>query len=424
VPPGTHLSGDGKTVQIPQDTQATRDGQKVMYTQLAPALGLPSLPPGASFVPPKMMNMLTNKIHGFDINGEPLKHEDLPTYISTTQTQRDAMAKNGASDSQLKTLDNMIGIYKANLNALDTHAATVKQSDAQATATGTLAAQTSPDAIRAEQNKAAGVKQAQLDVENSPQNQAAAARGAATKAQAEEQAKGNDNLVVAYHPTYQNADGTLGANVVMTKGQAQTMGLQHYKADPAKLNATVAGFNDVQNKINMLADVAANPDKMTQVQGPLAATLLKQGFGLEVGAFGTKVDLSNINTATYEAQLKWANQATRDYVTAMGAAHEAITQLPRLQTFGQSSRMTQQQMEAAQKMLPAPGDDAGMAKQKMTALQTTIDPLRKQLPHMQGAESTPSWMEKQGVQQQQAAPQSVGKFNPQTQTIDYGQPTP
>src|ERR1700722_892671 len=116
IPAGTHLSGDGKTVQIPQDTQATRDGQKQMYNQLAPALGLPGLPPGASFVPPKNMNMLTNKIHGFDINGEPLKHEALPPYIRTTQTQRDAMAKNGASDAQLKTLDNMLGIYKANLN--------------------------------------------------------------------------------------------------------------------------------------------------------------------------------------------------------------------------------------------------------------------------------------------------------------------
>jgi hypothetical protein len=97
----------------------------------------------------------------------------------------------------------------------------------------------------------------------------------------------------------------------------------------------------------------------------------------------------------YDVQLKFANQATRDHVTAMGAAHEAITQLPRLQTFGQSSRMTQQQMEAAQNLLPAPGDDAPRARQKMQALQTTIDPLRKQVPHMPGAESIPSWLEKQ-----------------------------
>lgn len=157
VPGGAHLSGDGKTVQIPQDTQNTRDGQKAMYTQLAPALGLPALPPGASFVPPKNMNMLTNKIHGFDINGEPLKHDDLPTYISTTQTQRDAMAKNGASDNQLKTLDNMLGIYKANLSALDSHAADVKQKDTQAVNN----ANNSPESIAGDAAKAGAIAKAQ-----------------------------------------------------------------------------------------------------------------------------------------------------------------------------------------------------------------------------------------------------------------------
>jgi hypothetical protein len=172
--------------------------------------------------------------------------------------------------------------------------------------------------------------------------------------------------------------------------------------------STIAGFNDVQTKINQLAAVTTDPNRMSQVQGPTAAQLLKQGFGLEIGAFGTKVDLSNVNTGAYEAQLKWANRATRDYVVAMGAAHEAITQLPRLQTFGQSSRMSPSQMDAAQKMLPAPGDDAGMARQKMQALQTTIDPLRKQVPHMPGAEQIPSWLEQRQQQQRQNIPPTGG----------------
>lgn len=220
IPGGTHLSGDGTTVQIPKDTQQTRDGQKAMYNQLAPALGLPSLPPGASFVPPKNMNMLTNKIHGFDINGEPIKHDDLPTYISTTQTQRDALSKNGASDDQLKTLDNMVGIYKANLDSLDKHAASVKQSDAQATTAGTIAGQTSPEAIAAEGKKAAGVKQAQLDVENNPSNQAAAARGAATKASAEQEAKtaSGTSLMVG---TDKDGNQIAGTSDELTKAGAQ-----------------------------------------------------------------------------------------------------------------------------------------------------------------------------------------------------------
>lgn len=191
VPPGTHVSADGKSIYVPQQGQATQDGQKAMYSALAPALGLPGLPPGADFVPPKMLNMLTNKVNGFDINGAPIKHEDLPGMLSATQTQRDTLAKNGASDSQLKTLDNMIGIYKANLNGLDAHAAKVAGDNAQATKAGQIAAETSPDAVKGEQGKAAGIKQAQLDVENSPNNQAAAARGAATKTTAELNAKNN-----------------------------------------------------------------------------------------------------------------------------------------------------------------------------------------------------------------------------------------
>jgi hypothetical protein len=98
----------------------------------------------------------------------------------------------------------------------------------------------------------------------------------------------------------------------------------------------------------------------------------------------------------------------------MVGAHEAVTQLPRLQTFGKSSRMTQQQMEAAVNLLPHPGDGS-MAGQKMVALQQMLDPLRKQVPHMPGAESIPSWMEKQ---KQQAAPQPSG-FNGTSNLVKY-----
>jgi hypothetical protein len=44
IPPGTHLSGDGENVNIPSNNPQTQDGQKQMYSMLAPALGLPSLP--------------------------------------------------------------------------------------------------------------------------------------------------------------------------------------------------------------------------------------------------------------------------------------------------------------------------------------------------------------------------------------------
>ncbi len=57
--------------------------------------------------------------------------------------------------------------------------------------------------------------------------------------------------------------------------------------------------------------------------------------------------------------------------------------------------MTQQQMEAAQKQLPQPGDDAPMMKQKLDALQGILDPLRKQVPKMPGASLIPSYRENQ-----------------------------
>jgi hypothetical protein len=225
--------------------------------------------------------------------------------------------------------------------------------------------------------------------------------------------KGANQLVVAFDPAIQNSDGTMGGNVVIPQGQAQQRGLTNfYKADPATINSTVGGFNDVQTKINMLADVANDPSRMGKVQPELAAAMLSHGKGITVGAFGTSIDPSRINEGLYADDVRSANQATRDYVAAMGAAHEAMTQLPRLQTFGKSSRMTQQQMEAAQNLLPQPGDAANpaYAQQKMDALQTTLDPLRKQLPRMLGADLVPSWKELH-KNQQTSVLQSTGTQN-------------
>lgn len=408
VPAGTHLSGDGETVNIPTNDQQTQDGQKQMYAVLAPALGLPSLPSGAQFVPPQLMNMLTNKIHGYGIDGKPINHQDLPGALGAAQAQRDQLAKNGATPDQLKALDNMIGIYKANLDALDEHEAGVQAKKKQAE----LDVQNNPTNQAAAAKGAAQKKQAELNVENSPANQAAAARGAAAKSAAEQSAKSTGELnAVAYDPNYQNADGTKGANVVMSKEDAQAKGLTHYKADPAKLNAVVAGMNDVQNKLNQLADVVIDPKRMGQVDPVVAAAMLSHGTGITLNfgghgggaSGGIGVDTSKVNEYLYARDVRNANQATRDYVTAMVGAHEAITQLPRLQTFGQSSRMTQQQMEAAVNLLPQPGDWT-MAAQKMQSLQGMIDPLRKQIPHMPGAESIPSWTEKRQQQQRQHAP--------------------
>jgi hypothetical protein len=243
--------------------------------------------------------------------------------------------------------------------------------------------------------------------------------GAKAGAEAKAKAQYDDNLVVAYDPTFKNTDGSSGGNVVMPRGQAASQGLQHYKSDPSTINSTVAGFNDVQQKLDRLAAVATDPVQMAQVQHGIAADLIAgAGKGIKIGAFGAEVDMSNPNAQVYNSQLQRANQATRDFVTAEINAHEAMTQLPRLQTFGKSNRMTQQQMEAAQNLLPNAGDDAGMARQKMDAAQDILDPLRKQVPHMQGAELNPTWRDRQQAQVQPAQqPGATHYYDPASRTV-------
>lgn len=173
VPPGTHISADGKTIQIPQQNEASQQGFTDMYKQMAPALQLPVLPPGQDFATPKNINMMHDAMLGKNPRtGENYKHDELPGALGSLQAQRDNMVKNGASDSQLKALDNAIGYQKAQLSALDSHTASVKQKDIDMQTAG-----------------AVQKKQAELDIENSPKNQAAAARGAAAKTAAEQEAK-------------------------------------------------------------------------------------------------------------------------------------------------------------------------------------------------------------------------------------------
>jgi len=371
VPAGTHVSADGNTIYIPKnpDSQATQDAQRQMYSAVAPGFGLPSLTPVSDVR--KATDMLTNVQHGFQPNGNPYKHDDLPGVIAAGKALRNQLAKNGASPEQLKALDNRNDILQANLDALDEHKESVLDAASQRNTASKIALQN---------NKA----QNQKDV------------NAAKPQKAQDSTELN---AVAFDPNYQNPDGTKGANVVMSKTDAAAKGLPHYKADAGKINTVVAGMNDVQNKLNQLADVVTDPKRMGQVQGPTAQAMIEKGLTIDM--HGVSVPFGRINAALNSENAKTANQATRDYVTAVLGAHEAVTQLPRLQTFGQSNRMTEKQMEAAVNLLPQAGDDPSLAAQKMTSLQGMIDPLRKQIPHMPGGESISSWLEKRQQQQRQ-----------------------
>lgn len=213
--------------------------------------------------------------------------------------------------------------------------------------------------------------------------------------------------VVAVDPTYQNPDGTTGANVVMDKATAQQRGLFNYKADPTTINSIVGGFNDVQTKLNQLASIVNDTNRMKQVQPELAAAMLEHGKGISLDVAGANIDTSRINEGLYKEDVNAANQSTRDFVNAYLGAHESVTQLPRLQTFGKSSRMTETQLHAALNLLPQPGDGPSFAQDKMHSLQTMIDPLRRQVPKMPGAELIPSWLE-----QKQKPPAATHVFDP------------
>lgn len=118
------------------------------------------------------------------------------------------------------------------------------------------------------------------------------------------------NNVVAFDPEYQNPDGSKGANVVLDKGTAQQRGLFSYKADPSTINANIAGMNDVQTKLNQLAEVANDKSRMSQVQPELAAAILEHGKGIKIGIAGTELDTSRVNEGLYKEDVNSANQAT------------------------------------------------------------------------------------------------------------------
>jgi hypothetical protein len=132
VPPGTQLSADGSTIKMPVDSEDTDKGMLEKYNEFAPAYGLPSLPRGAQFVPPKYVDYLNHSMQGYGLDGNPINHDDLEGKIAALQSQRDSLAKSNATPDQLTALDNTLGILKSNQTALDAHQAGVfKQQQAQ-----------------------------------------------------------------------------------------------------------------------------------------------------------------------------------------------------------------------------------------------------------------------------------------------------
>jgi hypothetical protein len=147
----------------------------------------------------------------------------------------------------------------------------------------------------------------------------------------------------------------------------------------------IATVNDVQTKFNQLAAVVKDPS-FKDVQPGLAAALLdSQGFA--VSAHGVHIPFERLNAGQYSENLASANPATRNFVVA--AAREAINTMGRVQSSGTSNRVVESQVQAAQRMLPIPGEDLSMASQKMDSVQQQIDPIERLVPRMPNAALIP-----------------------------------
>lgn len=162
VPPGTHLSADGKSILIPRQSSDTQKGQLQQYNTFGPIYSLPSLPQGAQFVPPRLLDMLASKLQGHSLSGDPQEHQKLPGAIADLQSGRDSYVAKGSVDpAVLKQVDANLASMKTKLAYLDDHAASVKQQAEQAT----LTAQNSPASIKGAADKASAVEAAKQPFE-------------------------------------------------------------------------------------------------------------------------------------------------------------------------------------------------------------------------------------------------------------------
>jgi hypothetical protein len=413
VTPGTHISANGKDILVPGNDPNSLAAQVQNYKALQGVLpGLPTLPEYDPSSAKSMsdiikarnalgtqLHIMSNLVQGYDISGRALTHQELNNLIPAYQSQIDSLQKNGrATDYQLGTLKNTLAILQANeQHHSDTEDAVAAKATANAAAKAGAVANAELPAKEAEQKNASVLKAANAKIDNTS--------------------------VVAFDPDAPGLNGSKGANVVLPKAQADAKGLASYKANPEKINGIIAGVNDVQTKINALADASAD---MSEVDPSVSATMSGNGIGLEwhgVG-LGSLADIANSQGRVLAN--KGMNDATRNYIVALAGAHEAITQLPRLQTMGASSRVTEAQMQQAAKMLPTPGDNSDMANAKLIGLQNTIDPIRKQIPQMPGASMVPSFRENGGSNwsraqrlQQSSAGKTPTQAGSNTGTFDY-----
>lgn len=200
-------------------------------------------------------------------------------------------------------------------------------------------------------------------------------------------ARKDDDVIVATDPATNKSQ-------VMTRKDAEDNNFfVGSKADTLALQGISATADDVQGTVNRLAQFVNSP-AMAKVDPRQVATALGPDT-MSVGAFGSHLSLAGVNAKLKNMSAADMNDSSRQYSVLVAQAHEAATQVPRLQTLGKVNRNSQQQMDAAVAMLPTPSDTQPLAQQKMNAFQDLIDPIITRIPSTPGVTIRPSWRSQQ-----------------------------
>lgn len=369
IPPGTHLSADGKSILIPKQSDETQSALLKKYQTFSSAYNLPSLPDGAQFVPGKFVDYLQNKLEGKNLDGSVIKHDDIPGAIADLQTTRANLAKNANTDpAVLSQIDGTIGHLKENQKALDDHQASVFKTQ-QAQQLDTL-------------NKSEAIKAKYKEQE---QDNAAGDKGT-----------GDSTLGYAYDP---KNDQT----VAVTADQAKAQGFTTFR----KVNQTqIAGdthnasvLNDVSSKTNAVIQSASALDQ-PQKQRDIISWALGDN-GIKIG-FGDHLALpmdALVNNSLNSRNMGQASDQTKQYIIGVLSLREAAMGMNRVLTG--SARASETQIKALQATLPGYEPDSKTALQRLQSFSQNVDQLRKPIPVIPGVPRTQITF---GQPQQQTTP--------------------
>lgn len=337
VPAGTHLSADGKSILIPVDSPETKQGMLDDYKQVGPALGLPPLPPNSAYVPSKLQTMATYVRNGYDINGQHIPADQLPQRIASLDVQIKNLQDNGGSPHAITTLQNLQGIYKANLKAYN---------DEQVTAA---------------QNK----KQGEIQAENSPEGKALADQREQEQEALQTHKEQEDDARkygYAFNPKTNEA-------FYVSKADADKQGLVNFEPQtPQTLSADRHDqrvLNDVALKSNIVRQAAAKlPD------------------GSQAGVLLAKVLADNPNTTANsivkEKAYSQLSTPEKQYVISVLSLRESAMGLNKVLTG--TARSNETQLQALLNTLPGLEPDASSVNAKLDQFNANMTQLRAGIP--------------------------------------------